>query len=354
MDGAVFCAGDNAEGQLGTGATSGGLGWGVVGGVLWSLGIAKSVHTGRQFTCVRDVNGRLFCLGDNADLQLGASTPGMVSATHVANGAPPMSPNVSLGNAFGCGVSLDDHLWCWGDGDEGQAGTALQPDSHLPQVIGTINNAGLYSLSAGTDHACSGYLTNRLVCWGAGTLFRLGYNPTNTCTMATAGSIPCQTQPIDLMQTVFAGVSAGHEHSCATTTFGDVRCWGSNDRSQLGEPPSTMGGLTVIPGITSAVEVAAGRHFNCARDAMGRVFCWGAADLLQLGRGVGGFESATPLEVVLPHPANAIVTHPMGEVACALLDDGTASCWGANDFGQLGRGASSTEELPGPFTVPCD
>jgi alpha-tubulin suppressor-like RCC1 family protein len=114
-----------------------------------------------------------------------------------------------------------------------------------------------------------------------------------------------------------------------------------------------MGGITVIGGISNAVEVAAGRHFNCARDGMGRVSCWGAADLLQLGRGVGGFESATPLEVVLPRPATAIVSHPMAEVACALLDDGTASCWGENDFGQLGRGAVSTEELPGPFTVPC-
>jgi len=39
---------------------------------------------------------------------------------------------------------------------------------------------------------------------------------------------------------------------------------------------------------------------------------------------------------------NAVALAAGGSHTCALLADGTARCWGLNDFGQLGSAANSS------------
>ncbi len=69
--------------------------------------------------------------------------------------------------------------------------------------------------------------------------------------------------------------------------------------------------------------------------------CWGTNDRGQLGYGhknnLGDKES--------PSTASAVdVGGPVAKITagfdhtCALLDDGTVRCWGGNEFGQLGYG----------------
>jgi hypothetical protein len=348
-DGAIYCAGDNAEGQLGTGILSAAQPVAVRATELSDFPVA-SVHAGRQFTCVRDTAGMLFCLGDNGNRELGTLAVSASTPTRVAAVVPALR-SVSLGNTHGCGITAANEVYCWGDSDEGQGGTGVAPGSHSPELVASLTAQVPVSVSAGTDHVCAIIAGNNIACWGSGTLFRLGYNASQTCDMATAGPIPCQMQPNDLQLDFAAAVTAGHEHSCMITTFGDVRCWGSNDQGQGGAAPSTMQGLTVVPAISSPSALVTGRHHTCAIVG-GVVSCWGSSNLYQLGSAIA--DSFTPVAVTLSAPAVALATNPLGRTTCALLDDGTVTCWGANDFGQLGRGTMSTRELPAPFVVPCD
>ncbi|AKV03976.1 hypothetical protein AKJ09_10639 [Labilithrix luteola] len=86
-----------------------------------------------------------------------------------------------------------------------------------------------------------------------------------------------------------------------------------------------------------AVELVAGDHHFCARLSDATVRCWGADMFGQLGRGESGGPSpdagAMPAVVGLTNVAQLSAA---GDVTCALLDDGSIACWGANLAGTLG------------------
>ncbi len=157
-------------------------------------------------------------------------------------------------------------------------------------------------------------------------------------------------------------VSAGGSHSCALLSDGSARCWGQNDFGQLGSGglgPSTCGisgfpvacSTTAVPvvSLARAVTISAGDVHTCAARSDGSVACWGLNDFGQLGIGNATGPSAcsttgsapcamTPVSV--PNLTNALsVTASSQRSACALLRDGTISCWGLND-GQLGTGST--------------
>ena len=120
-------------------------------------------------------------------------------------------------------------------------------------------------------------------------------------------------------------VSVGGLHSCAVLTDGQLRCWGGNDRGQLGD----------LPGDERFTAVTAGLTHSCAVTTAGRTLCWGANDRGQLGDGTRSSHSAPHTVRDLPRPT----TLALGAAhSCALAADGIVRCWGANDAGQLGTG----------------
>lgn len=97
-------------------------------------------------------------------------------------------------------------------------------------------------------------------------------------------------------------------------------------------------GLGGIASIDMAGDTA------CAIDSSARVFCW--------GRELGGTRTLVrPTLVELPGRASQVSVGPLD--ACALLNDGSVMCWGANDADQLAApGADRTSPvrvaLPAP------
>ncbi|MGB0152288.1 MAG: putative Ig domain-containing protein, partial [Candidatus Poseidoniaceae archaeon] len=144
-------------------------------------------------------------------------------------------------------------------------------------------------------------------------------------------------------------IAAGLDHTCAIKSDGSVRCWGDGTYGKLGHggsgdrnTPTATASLGVG---RTAIDITAGGEFTCAVLDDGSVVCWGRNDYGQLGDGTLTNRNTPTQTISLGRPAVAIEAGSHHS-ACALLDNGSVSCWGRNHKGQLGRGyTNSTADL---------
>jgi len=136
---------------------------------------------------------------------------------------------------------------------------------------------------------------------------------------------------------------------------GGVQCWGSNYYGELGN--GTTADLAASPpaavvGLAGATAVSARVWEACALLGDGTARCWGENDYGQLGNGTSaGPEtchglacSTTPVAVA--GLSDAIAVSVGYNFACALLSGGTVKCWGDGTQGQLGNGAMAVSLTP--------
>ena len=153
-----------------------------------------------------------------------------------------------------------------------------------------------------------------------------------------------------------AQVFAGRQSTCTVGVAGNLKCWGDNDRGQLGRGDTvqigdapdqlgkTLASIDLGPGLKVA-KLAMGYGYVCALFTTSAVKCWGANDAGALGLGdandrgdeAGEMGSALPfLNFGAGRSVTAIAA--ADQHACVILDNGKVKCWGANDGGQLGLG----------------
>ncbi|MFZ4719651.1 MAG: fibronectin type III domain-containing protein [Ilumatobacteraceae bacterium] len=213
-------------------------------------------------------------------------------------------------------------------------------------------------ITAGAKHSCAitsdGDLAGTVICWGNNLLGQLGVGDTLN-RGDQPGELGNAVAFTELGQAAVS-ISAGFAHTCAVLEDGTVKCWGYNADGQLGlgdidtrgDDPNEMGGaLTAVSLGTgrTAVSVASGVDFSCALLDDGSVKCWGANAAGQLGqgdtvtRGDGPNEMGDHLAPVdLGTGRTAIAIEAGGAHVCAVLDTHQLKCWGNNDSGQLGLG----------------
>jgi len=142
-------------------------------------------------------------------------------------------------------------------------------------------------------------------------------------------------------------IAAGGRHTCASISAAGgtsqflVWCWGANDAGQLASPSSPSGKNMPVAAVDKAgvqllgTTLSAGLGHTCMLKMDGTSWCWGSDTMGELGDGATAAASA-PVQVA------AIGTHARSLAAgshftCALLDDGTVSCFGQNDHAQSGQ-----------------
>ncbi|HEV2642419.1 MAG TPA: hypothetical protein VGT98_06920 [Candidatus Elarobacter sp.] len=140
-------------------------------------------------------------------------------------------------------------------------------------------------------------------------------------------------------------VDTGDAHTCALLATGTVECWGWNIEGQLGNGGGSDSASPVkVSGLGPARAIATGGSHTCALLRRGSVECWGANLYGQLGDGTTS-DSAMPVEVSSLQGGVASIAAGLYH-SCALLEGGSATCWGWNDQGQLGNGTVSTSPSP--------
>ncbi|MBI5611288.1 MAG: hypothetical protein HY902_20610 [Deltaproteobacteria bacterium] len=233
---------------------------------------------------------------------------------------------ISAGQYHTCAALKDGTLQCWGHNNVGQVGnetsinaTAAEPVANFP-------------------------------CGGGGTSNVCGCTPT-TCQAqgAASGSISDGCGGTLLCGVPATTLAGGNNFACAVAGDGSVKCWGYNNKGQLGGNGTSSSPVPfTVPGIANAVQVSAGEGHACAVLKGGSLWCWGSHSLGQLGLGTATDNVVHPPTQV-PGITNAIRISAGRQHTCAVLSDGTARCWGYNYYGQVGDG--STQTRTGPVAV---
>src|SRR5438105_4186179 len=209
------------------------------------------------------------------------------------------------------------------------------------------------TIEAAAYHTCGRTAAGAAYCWGDNGAAQLGIgtlSPANATTpQAVSGGL------------TFASVSVGGVHACGLTSSGAAYCWGDNSTGELGigvnaapdtcaHGPCSRTPVAVAGGLTFTT-LNVGTQHTCARATDGSWYCWGLNNYGQLGTGATGPEtcaaapcSSTPVAVSAGINLTAIVAGRRH--SCGVTSAGAAYCWGENVFGQLGDGTTTNSLTP--------
>ena len=321
---ALQCWGYNFSGQLADGTiTNSSTPVDVVG---LTSGVA-AVATGLNHTCAVTTAGGVKCWGNNGASQLGDGTTTASTTPVDVTGLTSGVAAVAAGGSHTCAQTTAGGLKCWGFNWAGQLGDGTTTASTTPVDV-TGLTSGVAAVATGLNHTCAVTTAGGVKCWGNNGASQLG-----------DGTTTASTTPVDVtgLTSGVAAVAAGGSHTCAQTTAGGLKCWGSNLSGQLGDGTGVSSAAPVdVAGLNSGVAaVAAGRDHTCALTTAGGLQCWG----LNGGRLGNGTTTSisTPVDVVgLTSGVAAVATGDSH--TCALTTAGGLQCWGRNDFGQVGDG----------------
>jgi alpha-tubulin suppressor-like RCC1 family protein len=193
-------------------------------------------------------------------------------------------------------------------------------------------------------------------CWGSDEYGKLGRGGPGL-----DAADPRQVEPLDFgTERRVVRLTAGWHHACVLFEDRRARCWGRDDRGQLGrgpagEPGGEPAGLPRDLGdiaLQNIIEISAGVSNTCAIVAPdgadeGTVHCWGSDLNGGIGDlGSGDFGDDEPLSVLRPVELGGNLARSVAagdSLGCALLaaenEDDKVRCWGNNASGTLGIGS---------------
>jgi len=251
---------------------------------------------------------------------------------------------ISAGNAHTCAVLSSGAIKCWGFNGRGQLGNGTTTNSLLPVSVlitpGGAELSGGLAVAAGAYHTCAYTSFWAIKCWGWNGNGQLG-----------DGTKINRSTPINVdgLSSNANAVDAGEYHSCAVTSTGGAKCWGSNSMGKLGDGTTTDHLTPVnVSGLTSGVSsLSIGRSHTCVRTSSGAAKCWGSnlAGILGSGAPYSTMHySTTPVDVSGLSSGVSSVAGGNSNT-CAVISGGVAKCWGHNYEGETGDGTTVSPRL---------
>ncbi len=236
---------------------------------------------------------------------------------------------IAAGATHTCAIVAGGQVRCWGSNIAGQLGNGSAGIVAATPVAVT-GLSGATEITAGTFHTCALVAGGQVRCWGNNSNSQLGNAAagfTSFTPVAVAG-LSGATQ-----------ISATGDHTCVVVTGGQVRCWGLNGEGQLGNAAAGFNSPTpvAVTGLSGVTSIAAGSLHTCAALGTGQVRCWGQNGSGQLGNAT--FGPGGPGIVAVSGLTGAVQVGAGQALSCARLTSGQVRCWGSNASGALGNGS---------------
>jgi alpha-tubulin suppressor-like RCC1 family protein len=310
QDSTVRCWGKNGYGQLGLGHTQS-IGDDEIPSVSVAtvqLGVAATtIAAGGNVTCALLDGGSVRCWGRNNYGQLGLGhtrdigSSEIPSATVATVALDDTVRDVGTGGDHTCVVLDNNNTRCWGRNDFGQLGTGNTDqigDNELPTAVPAVDWTGWPNFGAILPSA-----TRTYAWFSDGSGFRgWGNNEDGGLGVRYTGGDPTLS-PTEYgnfgLDARTLGLAVGGNHGCIYLQDNELRCWGINNKGQLGlantdtlgdnEPFDYVAAISLGTDSTGraayATVVGAGWAHTCAVLNTGTVRCWGANVDGQLGLG---------------------------------------------------------------------
>ena len=230
--GGVVCWGYNGNGQLGDGTRSTRK---TSVAVKDLPGPVKQISAGWDHTCALTTTNAVYCWGENKDGEVGdGSRTDRLKAVPVSGLASGVA-QVSAGNNQTCALLTGGTVKCWGNNAHGQLGDGTSARRTTPTTVTGLS--GVAQISAGFNHTCAVTTSGAAKCWGANESGELGNGKVtdqhSPVTVYHAGSGVAQ---------ISAGGFKKKGMTCLVTTDGAVQCFGSNSGVHNLEPINSSGG----------------------------------------------------------------------------------------------------------------
>ena len=300
-----------------------------------------SVSLGPRHSCALASNGGVWCWGADDVGQLGDYGQYVAYAPRPVGGVE-TALALAVGGDFACVILPTTGVRCWGKNDRGQGGHGADGPFISPSCVtkAGVSLLGATGLALGGAHACAALDDGTVNCWGANDTWQLG-----------DGTTLDHNQPVPVSGITDArAVVAGSRHACVLLKDTTVRCWGANDEGQLGDGTTiaeaatvTVGDATGTAPLSGVTALAAGDAFTCALMQDATLLCWGANADCQLGLPTITQRALLPVTVSVRDVQSLVAG---SQHACAVLSSGKAICWGRNEFGQVGAPAGDCRAEP--------
>jgi alpha-tubulin suppressor-like RCC1 family protein len=290
-NGTVVAWGDNTDGELGDGSTTGSD----VPVPVKGLTGATAIAAGNGFSLALLNNGSVAAWGQGQFDELGDGKA-TNSEVPVAVSGLSEATAIAAGGRFGLALLKNGTVMSWGGNSHGQLGNGSTTASDTPVAVSGLNE--VTAIAAGNNHALALLKDGTVMAWGENTLGQLG-----------DGSEADSHVPVAVSKlSGVSAITAGLEHSIALLSNGTVTSWGGNEKGQLGDGTSTGPEMCGSPPTKAC--------------------------------------SKTPVTVSGSSGTSAVAASSSGEFGL-VLRSGFVDAWGANGDGQIGDGSP----LPGP--EPC-
>ncbi|MES2933570.1 MAG: fibronectin type III domain-containing protein, partial [Pseudomonadota bacterium] len=306
--GAVKCWGNNKYGQLGDNSTTNRL---TPVDVTGQTSGVSAIAAGSRHSCALTATGGVKCWGTNEYGQLGDnSTTNRLTSVDVTGLTSGVSA-ISAGSSHSCALTTAGGVKCWGNNGSGQLGDNSRTDSLTPVDVAGLTS-GVSAIATGYGHSCALTGSGGVKCWGYNSYGQLGDNST-TESMTPVGVTGLSSGVI--------AIATGFYGSCGLTATGGVKCWGFNYDGELGDN-STTDRLTPVDviGLANGVSAIDSHSFHsCALTTAGAVKCWGTNSYGQLGIGHATGVRTFPAPVVTLLPAAPTIVIATGGNAQATV-----------------------------------
>jgi alpha-tubulin suppressor-like RCC1 family protein len=338
--GGVACWGWNFYGQLGDGASIDRHAPVSVSGLASEV---VAIAAGARHNCALNRGGAVKCWGENMSGQLGDGTIiiGRYTPVDVA-GLGRGVVAVAAGSNFSCALTRGGGVKCWGHGAVGELGAGPTVEQSNTPIDVEHLSSGIVAIAAGGYHSCALTKGGGVKCWGDNDFGQIGDGS------GGGGTADWRFAPVNVvgLERNVIAIAAGLFHTCALISGGAVKCWGLNEGGALGDDTTTKRNRPVaVSGFSSGVvAVTAGHDHSCALTRDGAVKCWGRNNFGQIGDGTTT-NRLTPVSVSGFSSGAVAITAGDGHT-CALTRDGATKCWGWNYSGWLGDGTTTDRHTP--------